>query len=59
MHLNRWRVKPQRFLPNSGLCAFFLLPAILDCLFSCLFALFFSSIIKGCVSNSGPLIMLS
>lgn len=60
MYLNRWRIKAELFLWNSVLCAVFrsLLFKIV-CFPVCLHASFSCRIIEGCVSKSGPLIMLS
>lgn len=66
MHLNRWRVKAEHFLPNSGLYPFFFyfyffgsLLFKIVCFPVCLQASFSCRIIVGCVSKHGPIIMLS
>lgn len=59
MHLNRWRVKPDCFLPNSGLCAFFFAARYFKLFVFLFVCIVFSRIIEGFVSNSGPLIMSS
>lgn len=60
MHLNRWRVKAERFFLNSGLYAFFVACYLkFFCLPDCLHASFSSRITEGCVSKGGTVIMLS